>query len=68
MESKRLHEIARQKYYSKKAIQETDESDGTIKPFKGPVDESQSPTAITIFVPDGTGGHSQSALQFESAI
>jgi len=60
LESKRLFEIARQKYYSKKAIPETQEEEF--------VDGFQSPTAVSLIVPNGTVNERQPELQFESTV
>lgn len=67
-ESKRLFEIARQSYYAKKTIPETEEIDATDKPYEESVDSFQSPSDVAIIVPNGTGGQHQSSLQFESTV
>lgn len=69
VESKRLFEIARQKYYSKKAIPETPEDEEINKPNKEElVDGFQSPTVVSLIVPNGTVGERQPELQFESTV
>lgn len=64
-EAGRLFEIARQKFYSKKAIPEVaeEEIDGQRKDF---LDEFSSSNTLTAIVPNGSGIKSQ--LQFESTI
>lgn len=69
LESKRLFEIARQKYYSKKAIPETQEEEEINKPSEEEfVDGFQSLTAVTLIVPNGTVNERQTELQFESTV
>ena len=68
MESRRLFEIARQKYYAKKTIPETEENDDVDKPYKESVDGSQSPSAVTIFVPNGSGSQLQPPSLFVSTV
>ena len=69
VESKRLFEIARQKYYSKKAIPETQQEEEINKPSEEElVDGFQSPTAVSLIVPNGTGSERQPELQFESTV
>ena len=69
LESKRLFEIARQKYYSKKAIPETQEEEESNKPSEEEfVDGFQSPTAVSLIVPNGTVDERQNELQFESTV
>ena len=60
-----MFEIARQKFYSKKAIPEVaeEEIDGQHKDF---LDEFSSSNTLTAIVPNGSGIESQ--LQFESTI
>lgn len=67
LESKRLFEIAREKYYSKKAIPESPEGE-VINPSKELADGFQSPTAVELIVPNGTGVEDQPELQFESTV
>jgi len=63
LESKRLFEIARQKY-SKKAIPETqEEEEESNKPS-----EEESPTSVSLIVPNGTVDERQTELQFESTV
>ena len=69
VESKRLFEIARQKYYSKKAIPETQEEGEINKPSEEEfVDGFQSPAAVSLIVPNGTVNERQTELQFESTV
>ena len=69
LESKRLFEIARQKYYSKKAIPETQEEEESNKPSEEEfVDGFQFPTAVSLIVPNGTVDERQNELQFESTV
>lgn len=68
LESKRLFEIAREKYYSKKTIPETPEDEVINKPNKELLDGFQSPTAVNLIVPNGSGAERQPELQFESTV
>ncbi|KAJ7360185.1 hypothetical protein OS493_018177 [Desmophyllum pertusum] len=77
-ESRKLFDIARQKYYSKKTIPETQEDEDQMersaviqeiaKPNKELVDGFQSLTAATVIVPNGTGSERQPEFQFESTV
>lgn len=68
LESKRLFEIAREKYYSKEAIPESPEGEVINNSNKELADGFQSPTAVHLIVPNGTGVEDQPELQFESTV
>ena len=68
LESKQLFEIAREKYYSKKAIPETPEDEVINNPIKELVDGHQSPTAVKLIIPNGSGVEGKPKLQFESTV
>ena len=68
MESKRLFETARHKYYEKKTIPETEENNDSCKSHGESVDGFQSRSAVTLIVPIGTGSQPQTLFQFESTV
>ena len=69
VESKRLFEIARQKYYSKKPIPETQEEEEIKKPSEEELlDGFQSIPAVSLIVPKDTVNEPQPELQFESTV
>ena len=69
LESKRLFEIARQKYYLKEPIPETQEEEEIKKPSEEELlDGFQSTPAVSLIVPKGTVNEPQPELQFESTV